>query len=150
MNGRLLTEFLDIYAEYKKNGNYVCERLFKPHPLMENRGLTFSGVDGVYVKDVCYIDGVLSPDFANLINGKNRNILRKSHRLGNRCIVDLKIDKFIENYNEAMLAKSTTENYFIDPSRSRKILGDSSVLLSIVDREERVLASGLFFFLVKR
>jgi len=144
MSGSPLSDFLGLYMKYKRDNNFVCE-LFKPHPLMEKHGISFSGVDGIYIKNVCYIDEVLSSDFPSLINGKNRNILKKSHRSGNHAIIDLDIDRFIKSYNLSMVAKSTSKNYFIDPLFSSQFINDSSFILSVLDLTGEVVASGLFF-----
>ena len=143
MSDKLLIEFWEHYISYKSTDGFICE-LFKPHPLLPHENIGLLEKNKIFIKKVCSIELKKESDFFKVCKSKNRNILRKSLKLGNQHIVSINLDDFKDNYNEEMSSKNATSEYFLDTDAYISDAKDF-IRIDVLSNKKEVLAAGLFF-----
>ena len=143
MSENHLKEFWRQYISYKSINGFVCE-LFKPHPLIPIKNIGLLEDNKIFIKRVCSIDLKKENNFFDICKSKNRNILRKSLKLGNIYKVSKDLDGFRDSYNEEMAIKNAASEYFL---HSDAFISDSKdfIRIDILSNKKEILASGLFF-----
>lgn len=139
-------ENLDLFSKYckfKKSNGFICE-LFKIHPLINQENCGLPQKYFINIKKTC-TTLISNKDFIDIIDGKNRNILRKSFKNSHVSLISRDYKDFQKKYNESMLKKDTSLNYLLPDSFDFTKYKEKIFLLEIRGKKSSLLAAGLFF-----
>jgi UDP-N-acetylbacillosamine alanyltransferase len=130
------------YCKYMQEKNCICELFKLPKLSLHRIGIPESY--WVQVKNTCGID-LKDRDFFSVCDGKNRNILRKSLKEGNKPLLSTEYKTFVDLYNDSMKEKGAGANFFVSEKGSALLESSDILHISVVNDKSGLLAAGVFY-----
>lgn len=145
-----------FYIEFKnfcKNNNIIAEYT-RFHPIIKNHLVSNDYFNVLLNRATVYID--LKDSYENIWNNhytsKNRNMIRKAHKLGYHINIsynpsETDINTFIEIYTNTMKRVNAEKYYFFNNNffnNTFQFLNKSSLLVNVLNSENNIISSSIF------